>query len=132
MPSFGKQPITLHHLLTHTAGLDESIYNIQGHSREDSLSAEQYLRQYFRQQPPVREPGQEYEYSNAGLGLVGNLIEQTAGTDLGSYMFQKVFTPLKMPSASLTVPESSPDMAKSYVYSNKKYNAVSSTYPHIP
>ncbi|MEK5023807.1 serine hydrolase [Paenibacillus sp. FSL M7-1046] len=132
LPSFGKQPITLHHLLTHTAGLDESIYKIQAHSREKSLSAEQYLRQYFRQQPPVREPGQEYEYSNAGLGLVGNLIEQTAGTDLGAYMFQNVFTPLKMPSASLTVPESSPDMAKSYVYSNKKYTAVSSTYPHIP
>ncbi|WP_019912475.1 serine hydrolase domain-containing protein [Paenibacillus sp. HW567] len=132
LPVFEDQPITLHHLLTHTSGLDEFVYRINASSREDTLSAEQYLREYVSPQTPVREPGQEYEYSNAGMGLVGNVIEQVTGSGLGEYMGKNLFTPLKMSSASLTVPAGSPDMAKSYEYSGGAYHEIPYTYLSIP
>ncbi|WP_159081795.1 serine hydrolase domain-containing protein [Paenibacillus sp. CAA11] len=132
VPSYGKNPITLHHLLTHTAGLDESIYQIHALSPEHSIPASQYLRQFFDQQPPIREPGKEYAYSNAGLGLVGNLIEQRTGMELSEYMKQHLFNPLNMPSARLVVPKDNPDMAKSYAYSDGQYTEIPYSYLNIP
>ncbi|MHA6531395.1 serine hydrolase domain-containing protein [Paenibacillus sp. BAC0078] len=132
IPVFKDQPITLHHLLTYTSGLDEIIYRISASSREKALSADQFLREYVSWKTPVREPGQEYEYSNAGIGLVGNIIEQVSGSDLGDYMSKNLFAPLNMPSASLTVPESGPDVAKSYMYSGGAYQAVPFSYVNLP
>ncbi|WP_334075389.1 MULTISPECIES: serine hydrolase domain-containing protein [Paenibacillus] len=132
VPVFGKKPITLHHLLTHTAGLDEAVYEITSLSRSNHLSAEQFLSKYFRDHPPVREPGEQYAYSNAGLGLVGNLIEQNSGADLNTYMSKHLFTPLDMPSANLTVPENNPNMAKSYNYTSGHYEEVPYTFLSIP
>lgn len=132
VPVFGKNPITLHHLLTHTAGLDETVYAVNSLSRSSHLSAEPFLRQYFQDQPPVREPGEQYAYSNAGLGLVGNLIEQNSVADLNAYMSKHVFTPLDMPSANLTVPENNPQLAKSYTYTNGHYEEVPYTFLSIP
>ncbi|MEW9702888.1 serine hydrolase domain-containing protein [Paenibacillus sp. SI8] len=132
VPLFGKQPITMHHLLTHSAGLDQAVYAVNSLSVNNSLAAVEYLRAYFQKQPPVREPGTKYEYSNVGLGLVGNLIEQTQDQSLNDYMKQNVFHPLEMPSATLELPLHNADLVKSYTFGKAGYTANSYSYISLP
>ncbi|WP_082726698.1 serine hydrolase domain-containing protein [Paenibacillus riograndensis] len=132
VPLFHGHPITLHHLLTHTAGLDEGVYNLSAQSADKALSAETFLRQYLDTQPPVREPGTEYAYSNPGAGLAGFLVEQVTGSTLEAYMQHNLFGPLQMPSASLAHQESDPDMAKSYQYQEGSFQEIPYSYPNLP
>ncbi|WP_281887480.1 serine hydrolase [Paenibacillus sp. YYML68] len=113
------KPITLHHLLTHSAGLDQAVYAVSAPSKEERTSAEAYLQQFSKEQPPVRAPGVKYEYSNVSLALVGNVIEQVSGKTLSEAMTEKLFKPLQMPSATLDIPLDNPQLAKSYGYSPK-------------
>ncbi|MCG7216047.1 serine hydrolase domain-containing protein [Paenibacillus mucilaginosus] len=122
-------PITLHDLLTHTSGLDQAVYGVYGRSEDTVPSAAMFLKRYSGLQPPIRPPGAKYEYSNVGLGLVGNLIEQTSGQTLSSFYKEHLFGPLKMPSATLDLPVGDPKLAKSYTYSRGSYEEV--PYSHI-
>ncbi|MDN8588498.1 serine hydrolase domain-containing protein [Paenibacillus sp. 11B] len=131
--TFNQQPITLHHLLTHTAGLDQVLYGTVAASQDELVGAESFLQQYVKNQPPVREPGTRYEYSNAGLGLVGNLIEQVRGQSLDEYMKEHLFQPLGMSTAALDMPDESPDLPLSYdVDKEGTYHPVSYQHFNIP
>lgn len=132
IPSFGDRPVTMHHLLTHTAGLDEAVYQVTAASESRAISAGDYLRRYFDKQPPVRSPGTEYAYSNAGLGLAGYVVEQIAGSTLDEYMSHNLFQPLNMPSASFSVREGDPNMAKSYSYRDGSYAPIPYSYLNLP
>jgi CubicO group peptidase (beta-lactamase class C family) len=94
-------PITLHHLLTHTAGFDERLTGIAARSAEGVLPLSHYLA---RTMPPTFvEPGRVISYSNHGLALVGLLVEQASGRPFADYVDQHVFEPLGMlQSGSLT------------------------------
>ncbi|KWX78027.1 hypothetical protein AMQ83_35910, partial [Paenibacillus riograndensis] len=63
VPLFHGHPITLHHLLTHPAGLAEGVYNLSAQSADKALSAGTFLPAYLDTTPTVRQPGTEYAYS---------------------------------------------------------------------
>jgi CubicO group peptidase (beta-lactamase class C family) len=60
-----KKGITLHHLLTHTAGFPGAIG-----PDFDPITREEFI-QLAMQTPLKREPGTLYEYSNVGYSLLG-------------------------------------------------------------
>ncbi|MBT2292295.1 beta-lactamase family protein [Paenibacillus albidus] len=132
VPSYSNQPITLHHLLTHTAGLDDPIYKIVSHSEKAAWPAGSFLAQYFDQQPPVREPGKEFAYNNAGPGLAGYLIEQVSGSSLEEYMSEQIFKPLDMAHTSLLLDTDGPNLAQSYEYKDGAPRRIPFTYIHLP
>ncbi|WP_426446146.1 serine hydrolase domain-containing protein [Paenibacillus sp. S-38] len=131
-PTYGNTPITLHDLLTHTSGLDQAVYGVNGRTRDSVLDAQTFLRRYFEAQPPVRAPGEKYEYSNAGLGLVGHLVELTSGQPLADYYKQRLFGPLKMPNATLELPLGDPQLAKSYSFAKGTYKEIPYSYIALP
>lgn len=131
IPLYRKQTITLHHLLTHTAGLDEALYGVSATSLSGTVSQGEYLKRYFSQQPPIRTPGTEYAYSNAGFGLAAYVLEEVSGNRLEDYLTCHVFEPLEMPSATLNASESS-EMARSYTYHNGKYKQLPNSYVNMP
>lgn len=80
-------PITLHHLLTHTAGL-ASGYDVSGDAIHELLPlAEQEL---------ASAPGRHHVYSNAGYKALGLILEAVAGQPWWELARERLLEPLGM------------------------------------
>ncbi len=80
-------PITLRHLLSHTAGLPAGT---------DFAPAARYEGYALRDTEAAWEPGSRFHYSNTGYKLLGWLLEDVTGMDYGSAIRQRVLEPLGM------------------------------------
>jgi CubicO group peptidase (beta-lactamase class C family) len=111
------EPVTLHHLLTHTAGFDDRFLET-GRALGSELPP---LRDYLaaRMPPRVMPPGRVISYSNHGIALVGHLVERASGMSFADYVRANVFAPLGMTRSrfGLRVPLD-PDLASPYFWAN--------------
>jgi CubicO group peptidase (beta-lactamase class C family) len=99
LPEFyveGAENITIHQLLTHTAG-------ITGHPRISNLldiEKQHYTREEFLRlitnYDLVYEPSEGTEYSNFGYGLLGLVIEKVTGKSYDEVMNEKICYPAGM------------------------------------
>ncbi|MES2178715.1 MAG: serine hydrolase domain-containing protein [Gemmatimonadota bacterium] len=108
-------PITLHQLLTHTAGFDEQLI---GYINRPGVSAAR-LAEYLKTSLPPRSraPGDVPGYSNHGFGLAGLLAERLTGLPFDRYARDSVFRVVGMPNtAFLLDPAGSapPNLAREY------------------
>jgi CubicO group peptidase (beta-lactamase class C family) len=87
-----KRNITLHQMLTHTAGLRE-----YSGPDEQWLSKENFLQQELRSKL-VFAPGSSYQYSNVGYSLLAAVIEQVSGLSYEQYLRQRLFQPAGLTS----------------------------------
>ncbi len=97
--------ITLHHLLSHTSGLQD-IYDVP-HLRFDmsKLKIEQgNLLSYLVKLPQVFRPGEGWSYSSTGYILMGYLMEKVTGLSFAELMQRSVLTPLSMTNTGLDLP----------------------------
>lgn len=85
-----KGDVTVRHLLTHTSGLPSGIW-LFGSAR----SPEQAIRQTL-EQPLVRPPGEQVEYSDLGMILLARAVEHVAGMPIDQFLALHVFAPLGM------------------------------------
>jgi CubicO group peptidase (beta-lactamase class C family) len=98
-PAFGR-PVTLHDLLTHSAGFDVSRQRYGARTAADRLS----LGDYLRKERPDRlgPPGRFSSYSNYGFGLAGYALQQTSGTPFDEEMKHRLLDPLGMEHSSFS------------------------------
>ncbi len=61
------------------------------------------LTNYLLTAKPVRKPGEGYEYSNLGAGLLGDLLSRQAGVSYETLLKQKLTGPLKMSDTAITL-----------------------------
>jgi D-alanyl-D-alanine carboxypeptidase len=80
-------PITLHHLLTHTAGLHTGSEDAMGFA-----GALQLLREY----PATSAPGARFHYSNDGYKVVGAVLETLTRLPIHELLAQRLLGPLGM------------------------------------
>ena len=100
-----KRQVTLHDLLTHTAGYGYETWNAD-------------MVRYFQtsgrprmntglvaaiDQPLVFDPGERWEYSIA-IDWAGQVIEAVTGQTLGAYFAEHIFTPLGMVDTQFGAP----------------------------
>ncbi|MFK7921463.1 MAG: serine hydrolase [Bacteroidia bacterium] len=93
--------ITLHHLLTHTAGVpnnyDSSIPKVK---KLDMIIPDNYapkdLVGAFSSLPLDFSPGEKFSYSNSGYVVLGHLIEVITQKSYAEVLEEKIFAPLKM------------------------------------
>lgn len=116
-PHFPDAPITARHLLTHRSSLahpngeDPNFYQTYPNDTAPALGA--WLREYLV--PGGEEyvaamwknaaPGTVFENSNAGVALLGYLVEAISGVDFSEYCRQNIFAPLEMNSSGFRLRE---------------------------
>ena len=81
-----KQPVTLRHCLTHTAGLAGSQQN-EG-SLKDTIEK-------LAGRPLDFEPGTKWQYS-PGMSVCGRVVEIVSGKPFDEFLAERIFRPLKM------------------------------------
>lgn len=100
----GAERITLHQLLTHSAGVVE----ISRLPDVDALAAtprplSEWVARLARE-PLQFEPGSQASYSNSGYLLLSAVIERVTGSPFGDFMRQRVFEPLGMARSGVLTP----------------------------
>ena len=115
VPPGWNRPITLHDLLTHTAGFEESIVGYAARTPADIRP----LGEFLAAKLPKRgwPPGDVTAYSNYGYALAGYVIESAARVPFSEYVRTNVLAPLDMMRSSFAQPmpaELERDAALSY------------------
>ena len=116
------EPITLHHLMTHTPGFEDYADSIFRLSADEAPSLEKYVQQYM----PARvfPPGEVMAYSNYGTALAGYIVEQVSDMPFPEYVEKNIYQPLGMNHSTFRqpIPEKlSPFLAQGYRYVNGEY-----------
>jgi CubicO group peptidase (beta-lactamase class C family) len=93
------EPITVHHLLTHTSGIP---------SYTDVKSPEEFRKlsltpvtvtgfvDSFKPKPLEFAPGERMKYNNSGYFMLGYIIEKVSGQSYEAFLQENIFTPLKL------------------------------------
>jgi CubicO group peptidase (beta-lactamase class C family) len=102
IPASYPAPVTLAHLLTHTAGFEDRGFGFYARSEGD-LSP---LGAFLSAKMPARifPPGEVSAYSNYGAALGGYLIEQVSGLPFEDYVETRILAPLGMSDSSFRQP----------------------------
>jgi CubicO group peptidase (beta-lactamase class C family) len=94
------QPITIHHLLTHSSGIPNltDFPDIEEYvGSVASRSPVSGTRNLFRDKPLDFTPGARFSYSNSGYIVLGSIIEQSSGKpSYEAYLHDNIFQPLNM------------------------------------
>lgn len=85
-----KQAITLHHLLTHTSGLENGFGDDYEAVSRDALVAKALASKL------QSAPGARFSYSNAGYSLLGAVIEKVSGRPYETFLKEQLFRPAGM------------------------------------
>lgn len=88
------EPITVHHLLCHTAGLVH-WRQLPALDLSAPIDAEDELAQ-FAATPLLGAPGAQYSYSSPGYVLLAHIVERASGTPYREFLASELFTPLGM------------------------------------
>jgi methyl acetate hydrolase len=92
-----KRPITLRHLLTHTAGFNYDIWNpdLIRYQEMNGIPGIVSCQNKALTTPLVFDPGERWDYG-INIDWIGKAIEKVSGQKLGAYLTEHIFTPLGM------------------------------------
>ncbi|MFM1942739.1 MAG: hypothetical protein RI897_1721 [Verrucomicrobiota bacterium] len=111
-PTF-PEPVTLHHLLTHTAGFDVEFLKDGSLLPNSRIPLGDYLR--LNEPQRLRPPGLFPTYDNYGFGLAGYVVQQTTDQPFAAHMKHSLLLPLGMNHSTFTLDDQSRQhLAKGY------------------
>ena len=112
--------ITLHHLLTHTAGIpeyldDQAFLDLREWMRLP-ISLNQLVAR-FKDLPLEFDPGEQFKYSNSGYVLLTQIIEVVAEQTYADYVQANIFDPLGLENTGYEIPQTViSDLAQGYLF----------------
>lgn len=99
-----RRSITLHHLLTHTAGFRQAYAADGIHDRAAAIRA-------LLADSPVAPPGERFSYSNDAYNLLAALVEVRSGRRFEDYVRDRLFVRAGMSGSGFWGPDSAPAVA---------------------
>ena len=99
-----KRPVTLKHLLTHTAGFCYEIWNpdLERYVAAAGMPQMGTGKLAALRLPLMFDPGERWEYG-INIDWVGRLVEEASGQKLDAYCRDHIFAPLGMSDTGFTV-----------------------------
>lgn len=88
------EPITLRHLLTHTAGFEERVRGLLAAPEGEGDGLEAHLLDHLPQR--VRPPGEVTAYSNYGFALAAQVAADATGRPFAELLSEAVLQPLAL------------------------------------
>ena len=117
LPEYEGQPITAFDLSTHTSGLPSLPEDMAALGPDNPYSGygADALFAWLADYELTRAPGAKFEYSNAGIALLAQAIEQVTGESYADRLQTQIFDPLGMTETSLALTgQDLPDMAQGH------------------
>lgn len=88
--------ITIHHLLSHTAGLP-NFTSFPDYMKTMMIpTTMESLISRFKDKPLEFAPGEKMNYSNSGYIVLGYIVEKVSGEGYENFVQKNIFDPLKM------------------------------------
>lgn len=88
----GWRPVTIHHLLTHTSGIQNTDYT---ETIKPPMSAANTV-EHLNNKPLEFAAGRVFRYSNSNYVLLGHVIEKASGRPYDAFVQENLFRPLLM------------------------------------
>lgn len=108
-------PLTLAHVLEHTAGFDDMRFN-EWFADDDAMTPAQALAINPRSRRVRWRPGSRMSYSNEGTTVAALAIERATGRPFDAWLHDEVLVPLGMPHAAFgRTPDRKARLATGYV-----------------
>lgn len=102
LPDYGA-PLTIRHLLNHTAGLRDwgTVLSLTGAGRGDRVINQDLAFDVITHQRALDfMPGAEYSYSNSGYNLAATIVERVSKQKFPAFVEERLFKPLAMKNSS--------------------------------
>jgi uncharacterized protein YbbC (DUF1343 family) len=87
---YGKQDITVRHLMTHVSGLRPDV------DLGDMWSGSEKAIELAIEEVPTSAPGERFVYSDINYFLLGDIVRRVSGETLDKFAHDRVFAPLGM------------------------------------
>jgi len=123
IPDTYDEPVTLAHLMTHTAGFEDHVIGLFARDKERLSPLGEILAQELPAR--VRLPGDVASYSNHGSGIAAYIVEQTSGLTWDEYVEQNILAPLGIEHTTFRQPVPEPLSAaasKGYSYGGGEFH----------
>jgi CubicO group peptidase (beta-lactamase class C family) len=120
VPYGPSDPVTLHQLLTHTAGFEDTPVGSLALDPEAYVPLHEYLLEKMPER--VLEPSTIHSYSNYSFALIGQLIQDSSDMPFSEYIDENIFQPLGMTHSTFQQPlpsELIDDLAVGYLSTEK-------------
>jgi uncharacterized protein YbbC (DUF1343 family)/CubicO group peptidase (beta-lactamase class C family) len=97
---YGKDRITIRHLLTHTSGLRPDLeLEVPFEGKEEAIRR-------AIEEVPMSAAGDRFIYSDINFFLLGHIVERVSGETLGAVTARRIFVPLGMRDTTFLPPPS--------------------------
>ncbi|MFV3128986.1 serine hydrolase domain-containing protein [Niveispirillum sp. KHB5.9] len=124
IPNTWPEPITMRHVMTHTAGFAETVRDLIVRGQDHPLELEALLARWIPER--AFKPGTVPAYSNYATALAGLIVQRVSGEKFEDYIDKHILAPAGMKHSSMAQPlppHLAPLMSKGYGSSRDKAQA---------
>lgn len=98
-------PITVRTLLTHSSGLPREANSPYWSAPDFSFPKQEEVREGLAEQETLYPSSTYFQYSNLGLTLLGELVEEISGIPYQQYVAENILEPLRLSATRTNLPK---------------------------